>query len=550
MKIRIRFSLSDRLNGIRRRFPVPAVLCVMTAGIFILACWLPYDQNQEWQRKLLPSLFSALCWSAAGCLLAEGLGKERFRTLFALLPAAGAGLTAWLVYPAAAWLGLSLAAAVLCLWLYSRGEEPRPRRLLRAVFAVLTAFTLALLLCGILTILHLAVNELFLRDAEWRVRDNLLATGVIVSFHLAAPLILFSLLPELNEPLPEKDSWLRTVLAWVILPAYLLLLSLLLIYLAVILLRWELPVGQLNPFALLALGVYVFLQLTLTGDENFLSRWFIRFGAWPLIPVLIAQGIAVGIRVSAYGLTPSRIGGIAFSAVCLIAVVAGLLRRRGWAVLPAAALVLVLLSVPPLSADRLARIDQENRLAAALNRAGMLDASGEVCPNPDAADADKRIIWSSMSALHKFGNLPENSLGAVILRQADQREPGGYYAFGLREILGFEDPASYRAGSARICTVKGTATGSELDVRGFSHASYVSTPLSEEEGYSLPQESAPFTLSDLLKMADFDQELLIQGDFVFDSGVTIRLVSASRTDFPDDPTHPARYHVNFWALTP
>lgn len=32
MKIRIRSSLPGRLNGIRRRFPVPAVLCVLTAA--------------------------------------------------------------------------------------------------------------------------------------------------------------------------------------------------------------------------------------------------------------------------------------------------------------------------------------------------------------------------------------------------------------------------------------------------------------------------------------------------------------------------------------
>ena len=276
----------------------------MTAGIFILACWLPYDQNQEWQRKLLPSLFSALCWSAAGCLLAEGLGKERFRTLFALLPAAGAGLTAWFVYPAAAWLGLSLAAAVLCLWLYSRGEEPRPRRLLRAVSAVLSAFTLSLLLCGILTVLHLGVNELFLRDAEWRVRDNLLATGGIVSFLLAAPLLLFTLLPELNEPLPEKDSWLRTVLAWVIQPAYLLLLCLLLIYLAVdIYAKHKTPVGIIFCIPVFILSGY---EHSIADMFYFAASGIVSLKACGFIWTVILGNSIGGMLIPALGLVGSK----------------------------------------------------------------------------------------------------------------------------------------------------------------------------------------------------------------------------------------------------
>ena len=236
---------------------------------------------------------------------------------------------------------------------------------------------------------------------------------------LAAPFLLFSFLPGEETP-REKYAGFRKVLAFVVLPACLLLLAVLLGYIVTIILMWKLPVGQMNPFAMTALGMFAGLHLLLTGEENRLSRFFVRHGAWMLLPVIVVQAIAVYIRIDAYGLTQARILGLAFTAACMIPVAAAFLNRYGRAFFIVAAVLLFILAATPLNTGTLARWNQEARLYGALAHAGMLDEGGTIRPNADAPEEDRVVIWSSASYLNQNRSAaPDDSRSAGLVGQLD-----------------------------------------------------------------------------------------------------------------------------------
>ncbi len=452
------FSMQKIAAQAGRRFAVPGILAGVTALAMIRDIW-SYDYMTE--MPLLPMiLFCGLCFSTAGALLAEALDKPRARPLFS---AAGAafGVLMMLCFSGTKTAGtvcglLALSAALFSCACISRGER-RAERLGHALGCVLTSAGISTLVFLLLTLLISAVRTLFLNSAAWRTFDRITGSGAVLSYLFIAPLLLFALLPEADAS-AEKQGWLRKLLAWAVLPAYLVLLAILAGYIALILLRWEMPVGQMNPYALTALCFYTALHLLLTGEENAIARFFRRWGAWPLLPVIAAQAVGVAIRVSAYGLTESRIYGLMLTAVCLYPVVAGMLRRRANGFLVISAALALVLAVPAVSPRTLTRLNHEARLYAALERADMLDANGSIRPGAPASGNDRSIIWSSARLLYVLyddhGDTPADSKTADLIRQLNATDPEGKSSVTdkIRALVGFDQADSenrYRHFTAR-----------------------------------------------------------------------------------------------------
>lgn len=539
-----RISLQGMLSGVTERFAVPAGMSVLLTVLMIVwTWWRSPNASPAGLERCAMAAAAGLCWSLAGCLLAESLWREDRRTLLSLGGAVLAAGLSFLLNRPEACAGLCVAAGLCCLYLCSRGLE-RPIRLERTLTTACAACALALLAFLTLEILISAVFAFFLPQSSWSLRSSIETTAGMLSLCLAAPLLFMGLLPELDMPVSQQRSAVRWILAWIALPAYLLLLGILLGYLVTALVRWEMPVGQINPYTLLALGVYAALHLTLTGEENRLSAWFCRWGAWPLLPVLLGQAAAVGIRVGAYGLTPARVLGMAFTLACLIPVGAGLCRQRAFAFLPAAAAIVLLVTLTPLSAGNLARLNQEGRLKAALQRAGMLDAQENIAANPDAPLAERDAVWSSVSALRGW-DLPENSFSKKTLRRIQEQTPEkGAFSDGYRSVFGFPPVGGYRSETK---TAEGTATRDSLDVAGFSHASYYYGNLNGENRYSLQAGSRTVRLEDVLPLADFEAGRFTREEIPFEDGSVLRLCKLeSHTYSGSEP----RYFLSCWLLTP
>ncbi len=562
----ISISMKTMAAKTRKRFFMPMLFSILTFVAALAAIWIVHEQPVDFssvpRRESDPlalmafqAALSGLCFSVAGTFLAEALKRERLR---AALAAAGFVLGAVLYCLCSDFtpnvdicLCLVATAVLLCGALIARGERPKESlgRALGCLFLCAAVSTLVML---VLYLLISAVTALFASDLSWEVANQLSSTALAVTALLIGTFLLFSFLPGEDTP-REKYSGFRKVLSYVILPSYLMLLAVLLGYIVTIAVKWELPVGQMNPYAMLALGTFAALHLLLTGDENALSRFFVRYGAWLLLPVLLVQAIAVYIRIDAYGLTPARILGLAYTAACLIPVGSALLRRYGRAFFIAAAALLFVLVASPLNARMMARVNQESRLFNALANAGMLDEAGRIFQNDKASGKDQEIIWASAQYLDaNREDLPKNGRAARLIEQLDAtREEGKevYYGHRAKALFGFDNPN--RQWYSKTQSAEGVSTTTQVEVEGFRQARLMFWSIDEESGWCADADGDTISIDTLLALADFEAGTLLESDLLLPSGRTLRINYLNRTEWnPAESDGSVSYRLSAWLLTP
>ena len=550
----------------KSRFIAPMLFSVLTFAAALAAIWIvhevPFDGSSIPRRENDPiavtvfqAALSGLCFSVVGTLLAEALQRDRMRSgLAAVGFVIGAGLyclCGGFSPNAEICICLAASAVLLCCALIARGERPR-KALGQALGCVFVCAAVSVLIMLILYLLISTVMALFAAGTYWEVTSHLINTALAVSTLLAAPFLLFSFLPDQNTP-KEEFAGLRKVLTYVILPAYLVLLAVLLGYIVTIVVKWEFPVGRMNPYAMLALGTFAGLHLLLTGEENKLARFFVRLGVWALLPVIVVQAIAVYIRIDAYGLTMARILGLAFTAVCLIPVLSAFLRRYGRIFFIVSAVLLFVLVATPLNARTMARWNQESRLFSALAHADMLDETGRILPNENAARRDREIIWSAAQYLDRDRtDLPEDSRSADFIRQLDAAHEDGrnkYFDYRAEALFGFDDPN--RRWFSLTQSAKGSSSTTEVDVEGFQHAKLLYLRIDEESDWCADADGDTIQIDTLLALADFESGAFTEPDILLPSGRTLRINYLDRTKGnPAEGEDYVRYTLSAWLLTP
>ncbi len=562
----ISISMKTMAARTKKRFLMPMLFSILTFVAALAAIWIVHEQPVDFSSvprresdplamTVFEAALSGLCFSVAGALLAEALKREQLR---AALAAAGFAVGAGLYCLCGAFsanvdicLCLVSSAVLLCCALIARGERPA-ESLGRALGCFFLCAAVSALVMLVLYLLISAVTALFAAGLHWQVENQLSTTAFALSALLVAPFLLFSFLPGEDTP-REKYSGFRKVLSYVILPAYLLLLAVLLGYIVTIAAKWELPVGRMNPYAVLALGTFAALHLLLTGEENALSRFFVRYGAWLLLPVIAVQTIAVYIRIDAYGLTPARILGLAFTAACLIPVVSALLRRSGRTFFIVGAVLLFVLMATPLNARMMARVNQESRLFSALANAGMLDEMGRILQNDKASGKDQEIIWASAQYLDaNREDLPKNGRAARLIEQLDAtREEGKevYYGHRAKALFGFDDPN--RQWYSKTQSAEGVSTTTQVEVEGFRQARLMSWWIDEESGWCADADGDIIAIDTLLALADFESGTLAESDIALPSGRTLRINYLNRTEWnPAESDGTVSYRLSAWLLTP
>ena len=562
----INLSLITMAAKTKSRFRAPMLFSILTFAAAVAAIWIVHEQPVDWSSfprresdpiavTIFEAALSGLCFSVAGTLLAEALKRTRLRSGLAVVGfAVGAGLYCLCsgFSPSADICAcLAASAVLLCCTMIARGERPR-ESLCQALGCVFICGAVAMLIMLVFYLLISAVTALFAAGIHWEITNQLNTTAFAVSALLAAPFLLFSFLPDQDTP-QEKFSGLRKVLSYVLLPAYLLLLAVLLGYIATIIVKLELPVGRLNPYAMLALGTFAGLHLLLSGEENKLSRFFARYGAWILLPVIIAQAIAVYIRIDAYGLTQSRILGLAFTAACLIPILSAFLRRYGRIFFIVSAVLLFVLVATPLNAQTLARWNQESRLFDALTDAHMLDETGRIVQNENASRRDQEIIWSSAQYIDSNRtNLPENSRSADFIGQLDATDENGrnvHFSFRAKALFGFDNPN--RKWYSETKRAEGDSSTNEVDVGGFRHAKLLYLRINEESEWCADADGDTIHIDTLLSLADFESGTFTESDILLPSGRTLRINYLDRTEGnPAEGEDYIRYTLSAWLLTP
>ena len=475
--MRIKFHPGRILARLWRDFTVPALLC---AVIFILGSIQPF-LDMPVTTPAYQQLSSIIGACVIGMVLATAvctLIRKPLIARLASLAAAGVGAAAYLLTEddnLAA--GLMLAGIALCFW-GACGKTKAALRLNQIIGWFFTCLGLSLVMYIALMLISSAVTGLFFNDLSYRITGGISTSIAYFSFLLFAPWLFLGGLPDEDTPADKRVAFVKFK-SRVLLPLSLALMAVLLVYVGKIVVTWTMPVGTMNGYALAAMALFTFFHLTLTGSENVIARFFKAWGAWLMLPVLVAQQVGVWMRVDAYGLTEARVLGMVFTLLCAGVVVTALLRKQARWFFPAAAVMALIFIASPVHAGHLAMWDQIGRLESALERNGMLAEDGSIVANPDADEADQVIIWSSMD--YVLDHADDAQPIAVQMRrqlcEIDGREyqENTYTYFSLssmKELVGFAKPGSKTSNWYWI--FNGTASQTALSVSRYDYAKWIS----------------------------------------------------------------------------
>ena len=367
MGILKKFSIADwlkQVGGACRRFPVAVLLLVFLSAFLII-----WNHGAEVSEKWW---FFYVFYPATGSLLAVSLQllTEDFKSRTV------AAITQIVVH--LLWLGVSfylaqierfsipqlvavnatvvtMALSMFLLCFYRKGDDVPFWNFAMRLFVAIVA---GLVVGGILTLGII----LFLQSLDWLFGLNvndLFPDVPAVCMVLLAPMLAMSQIPEGEEKHDRQvlsfSGFIKGVAQYLFIPLLLLYMATLYVYTAKILFTWQLPVGwvcYLVTASMLGMLFLIFITYPLQYSEgDSIFKKLLRWLPLAMLPLLVLMSVAIGRRLSDYGITVSRLYVVVFNIWCYIVCIGLLLTRnkRLWWVVASFAVVLFLISVGPQS---------------------------------------------------------------------------------------------------------------------------------------------------------------------------------------------------------
>lgn len=244
-------------------------------------------------------------------------------------------------------------------------------------------------------------------ESEWYLRLFIWIAGVFNTvFFLAG-------VPDNQEELEGQLDYpkvLKVFTQFVLVPLVLIYLAILLAYETRIIIQWKLPNGWVSNL-IIAYGIAGILSILLVYPIRSMegNHWIKLFARWfylLLIPLIVLMFVAIGIRVSAYGFTEERVFVLALAFWLAGISVYFLLRPNGdIRVIPVSlALLVLILSVGPMSAFEIGKRSQRGRLVHLLEKNGMLKGRKAVrlAPGHRMSFADRKGLSSTVQYLLQY----------------------------------------------------------------------------------------------------------------------------------------------------
>ena len=219
----------------------------------------------------------------------------------------------------------------------------------------------------------------------------------IITVFVFAPTYFFYSMPKYGDELTKNDfaKPIKVALIYLVLPLLTAYTVVLYLYFARILITWDWPSGivsyLVSSYAAIGL-VSIFLVWPFKNENKWVDS-FIKVYTKVIYPLLAMMFIAIYLRINQYGFTENRyfivaIGSWATFAITFINIDKG---KRNTILVASLALTLLIAAYGPLSATSVAIRSQNNRFESILERNNMIE-NGEVLPNSDISDKDKREI--------------------------------------------------------------------------------------------------------------------------------------------------------------
>ena len=397
------------------------------------------------------------------------------------------------------YLGLILCFLLISLYMMFDAENKDlvfPQIIKSGFFTVIVA---SLFFGGIsLCILAFDFLVVSLTDFDkWIIITALLAY-IIICYNL-----FIAMLPEKTDKITLPKIF-KVLVLYVGFPIYTLLLAVLYAYLVKILITMEMPQNQINIFVSLASLFFIFFYLTLGSYDNKAVRFFRRFGGWFLFPILASQVVAIYIRVNAYGLTTARWISILMNITALSFIILTLVKQGRYVkhVITGFAILVFISTFGPLNVIDVPVYEQTHRLEKVLVRNNML-SDGQVKPNKDISDEDKKIISSCHSYL-----IYEEKAPSYI------NEQDSFYAlFGFDKFDDYGNIDAYR-----LIHLSKNNSYDTLDISGYSYYYYVDQISSQEFEIEINE-----TIYDVTEWIMNIKEGTDKSDMVFDVTNDIRV---------------------------
>lgn len=349
---------TDQLTG--------SIFYFLSVG-FVLALSLTlWSEEHTWTKKVMNVHFAAYL-----LLLADAIYLYHIN-----FGEGGRGYETFLMHASAI-----LALTLTVFFLSFRGERtdiPSWNFALRVILSAVVCVFIGLVLWGGVTLLLGSMNWLFHINLDWKWRS---ISGVLVAGYLPA-LLFLGRIPggeKKHDRQPLRSDFLAGVFRYLFLTLEALYIVVLLIYAIQILLRWELPNGQVSWLVIASMVGLIAIEFglypTRFAENRPSDHTIARFLPLILTPLLLLMTVGIVRRFSDYGITIARLYLITlnvwFYVVCL-----GLFltraRRISW--IPISFAVLFLLtSALPLNYTSLTRRTLLNQVERTLLQAGVTD---------------------------------------------------------------------------------------------------------------------------------------------------------------------------------
>ena len=357
-------AMVKRFGHSIKRFPVAVLLLVFLTAFLII-----WNHGAEVSEKWW---FFYVFYPATGSLLAVSLQllTEDFKSRTV------AAITQIVVH--LLWLGVSLylaqierfsipqmisvsatvvtmALSMFLLCFYRKGDDVPFWNFAMRLFVAIVA---GLVVGGILTLGII----LFLQSLDWLFGLNvndLFPDVPAVCMVLLAPMLSMSQIPAGEEKHDHRvlsfSGFIKGVAQYLFIPLLLLYMVTLYVYAAKILFTWQLPVGwvcYLVTASMLGMLFLIFITFPLQySEDDSIFKTLLRWLPLAMLPLLVLMSVAIGRRVSDYGITVSRLYVVVFNIWCYIVCIGLLLthNKRLWWVTASFAVVLFIISVGPQS---------------------------------------------------------------------------------------------------------------------------------------------------------------------------------------------------------
>ena len=410
--------LIERFGHCIRRFPVAVLLLVFLTGYLMFLIHRDgHPVDEKWN-------FFFIFFPATGALLAVSLQllTEDFKRRLTAVVTQVLGLALWLgvslyltqferfsmqqlVGVSATVVAIVLSLFLLCF--YRRGDDVPFWNFAQRLFIAITA---GVMVGGILTLGII----LFVQSLDWLFGVNVNGWFIYIPTFcmvLLAPLLAMSQIPEGAQKHIRRigpfAGFTKGVSQYLFIPLLLLYMATLYVYAAKILFTWQLPVGwvcYLVSASMLGMVILIFITYPVQHEQGkSFFKTLTRLLPLAMLPLLVLMSVAIGRRLSDYGITVSRLYVVVFNIWCYVVCIGLLLcrNRRIWWVPASFAVVLLLISVGPWSIPNVTErhLLGEVREAFASTGVKQLPLSGEQYEKW-LKTADEKVAKSIDAKLH------------------------------------------------------------------------------------------------------------------------------------------------------